>query len=68
MEGGDKISPTECVKKYEDTGHETIVRELTQNALDAAREAGRECTMRFEIRKLKTDDLPGISGISSTPV
>ena len=61
MEGGDKISPTECVKKYEDTGHETIIRELTQNALDAAREAGRECTMRFQIRKLKTDDLPGIA-------
>ena len=60
MEGGDKISPTECVKKYEDTGHETIVRELTQNALDAAREAGRECTMRFEIRELETDSLPGI--------
>ena len=61
MEGGDKISPTECVKKYEDTGHETIIRELTQNALDAAREAGRECTMRFQIRKLKTSELPGIA-------
>ena len=60
MEGGDKISPTECVKKYEDTGHETIIRELTQNALDAARDAGRECTMRFEVRELKTDSLPGI--------
>ena len=60
MEGGDKISPTECVRKYEDTGHETIVRELTQNALDAAREIGRECTLRFEIRELPTDALPGI--------
>lgn len=59
--GGEKISPTECVQKYEDTGHETIIRELTQNALDAAREAGRECTMHFEIRKLKTSDLPGIA-------
>ena len=59
--GGEKISPTECVKKYEDTGHETIIRELTQNALDAARKAGCDCTLRFEIRKLKTDDLPGIT-------
>ncbi len=59
--GGEKISPTECVQKYEDTGHETIIRELTQNALDAAREAGRECTMHFEIRRVKTSDLPGIN-------
>ena len=60
IQGGDKISPAECVKKYEDTGHETIIRELTQNSLDAAREAGRECTMRFEIRELETDELLGI--------
>lgn len=61
MEGGDKLSPTECVKKYEDTGHETIVRELTQNALDAAREAGRACVLRFEIRHIPTWQLPGIA-------
>lgn len=59
--GGEKVSPTECVKKYEGTGHETIIRELTQNGLDAAREACRECTMHFEIRRLRTSELPGIA-------
>ncbi len=58
--GGDTVAPTVCVQKYEDTGHETIVRELTQNALDAAREAKRDCDLIFEIRELPTEMLPGI--------
>ena len=61
MEGGDKVSPTGCVRQYEDVGHETIVRELAQNALDAARTAKRKCELRFEIRSVPTASLPGIA-------
>ncbi len=60
--GGHYTSPTACVDKYEDTGHETIVRELTQNALDAAtREAvpKRPCKLVFEIRNVSTSLIPG---------
>ena len=60
MEGGDKIAPLECVKKYEDVGHEIIVRELTQNALDAAREARRPCNVNVRIETVPTEELPGI--------
>ena len=60
MEGGDKIAPLECVRRYEDVGHETIIRELTQNALDAARELKRDCDLRIEIQQIPTRDLPGI--------
>ena len=61
MEGGDKLSPTGCVLQYEEVGHEKVVRELAQNALDAAREAKRTCDLRFEVRNVPTDSLPGIA-------
>lgn len=61
MDGGDKIAPLECVTKYEDVGHEIVVRELTQNALDAARAAGQDrCELRIEMRTVPTDQIPGI--------
>ena len=60
--GGHFVSPTACVDKYEGTGHEIIIRELTQNALDAAREAEpkRPCKLVFEIRNVLTEKLPGV--------
>ena len=60
--GGRFVSPTECFDRYEDVGHETIIRELTQNALDAAtREAKpkRPCELLFEIRRIPTSSIPG---------
>ncbi len=61
--GGRFVSPTECADRYEDVGHETIIRELTQNALDAAtREAEpkRPCELLFEIRRIPTNSIPGV--------
>ncbi len=60
MDGGDKIAPLECVSRYEDVGHETIIRELTQNALDAARKIKTSCNLQIEIRSISTHELPGI--------
>lgn len=38
-----------------------VVRELIQNSLDAAQEAGQEVArVRFELGQLPTDDIPGI--------
>ena len=44
----------------------TVVRELLQNSLDAAREAGRSLArVRFEIKKHKIDSVPGIESYQS---
>ena len=61
--GGEPISPKACVLRYEDTGHETIIRELTQNALDAARAAERSCELKFEIRKINSSQIPGMTDL-----
>lgn len=44
----------------------TIVRELLQNSLDAAREAGREqAIVRFELASHKPNDIPGFASYKS---
>ena len=44
----------------------TVVRELLQNSLDAAREAGRDVArIRFEVEKRALDSVPGIESYRS---
>lgn len=45
---------------------EPVVRELLQNSVDAADKAGRCCEVRFEIRDIENDELPGFATYRST--
>ncbi|MCY3851481.1 MAG: hypothetical protein OXF75_11910 [Acidimicrobiaceae bacterium] len=38
---------------------EPVIRELLQNSVDAAGKAGRPCEVRFEIRDIDNEELPG---------
>ena len=40
---------------------EPVVRELLQNSVDAADKVGRRCEVRFEIREIDNDELPGFA-------
>lgn len=47
---------------FHDLKPEAVVRELVQNSLDAAQEAGREVAhVRFEVGDLPCQDIPGIA-------
>ena len=51
---------------FHDLNPATVVRELLQNSLDAAREAGRTLTrVRFEVEKHNLDLIPGIESYRS---
>lgn len=45
---------------------EPVVRELLQNSVDAADKAGRTCEVRFEIRDIDNDELPGFATYRGT--
>ena len=45
---------------------EPVVRELLQNSVDAADKAGRPCMVRFEIRDIDNDELPGFATYRDT--
>ena len=52
---------TSDVATYDNLNPNAVVRELIQNALDAVREDNRDETIvRFEVKKIKLADLPGI--------
>ena len=48
------------IAAFGDLNPEAIVREIMQNSLDAAREAGRDACIRFELKKHALDEVPGI--------
>ena len=51
---------------FHDLNPAAVIRELLQNSLDAAREAGRELAIvRFEIVRHDTDEIPGIEAYRS---
>lgn len=45
---------------------EPVVRELLQNSADAADKAGRACDVRFEIRDIANNELPGFETYQRT--
>ena len=45
---------------------EPVVRELLQNSVDAADKAHRPCVVRFEIRDIDNDELPGFATYRDT--
>lgn len=49
-----------------DGSAEPVVRELIQNSLDAAQQAGREAVVRFEICEIPKSELPGCETYEKT--
>ena len=49
-----------------DGDSEPVVRELLQNSVDAADKAGSPCEVKFEIRDIDNDELPGFATYRET--